>query len=686
MADGASILIVDDSPFTLDLLTQILEAEGHEVAAATNGRSALDLVPRLQPDLILMDVGMPVLDGLQTCRILKQDRATQDIPVIFITARTEIDDFQVGYRLGCADYIRKPFQKEEVVLRVRAQLRLQRLARGLERHNQQLSAVLGVIMEGTLVVDHQGCISSANPASLDHLDYSLPELIGLPFGELAPTLAGNWKDSPIHHHCLRGGEFSSRRYSLRNRHGEILPVDLRAAALQGSDGDYVGCIVAFRDISDEQESERRLVSLLSTDPLTGLVNWKQFSDQLSATLADCRHHQRRVGVLLLDLDNFRDVNDTYGHDLGDRLLTAVAERLRASVSESILLTRLGGDAFALLLDPAGDRDQASRVVHKLLESLAPPFELLGNRIYVGASIGLVGSDRVDSSAQEMIRAADIALSHAKEQGRNRVVSYSAEMQQQVVERAQVTASLREGIDRDEFRPYFQPLVDAHTGTVVGAEALLRWRHGHELIPTERFIEAAERSGLIDELGLRVLQSACIEAAAWRVIGHQHYVSVNVSAHQLRSPAFFDQLVSALDSAHLPPEALVLELTESTLLNDPVRVGAFFERVRRIGVRLAIDDFGTGFSSLNQLSQLPVDILKIDRSFIKRMHDSPTDTALVSAIIDIADTLGIEVVAEGVEQESQRRFLADKGCATLQGFLFSQALPPEELARFVGDPV
>ena len=683
MPSADTILLVDDSPATLDLLVRILEPMGYDIVAATNGNSALELANNIRPDLILMDVAMPGIDGFQTCRQMKANSALADTPVIFVTARTEMSNLQQGYEVGCVDYIRKPFEKEEVVLRVRTQLELRRLHANLSHHNAQLSALFGIIMEGTLAIDPQGLITTANRATLDHLGYGLEELVGTPIGDLIPALGGdNWLDSPIHEVCVRDEEFYSETYTFRSKTGETIPVELRAATLQGKEDSCIGAIIAFRDISSDQESQRRLVSLLSTDHLTGLVNWKQFAEQLSASLEAREQNHHEVCVLLLDLDDFRDTNDTYGHDLGDLLLTGVADRLRERFSEHILITRLGGDEFALMIDTQNCQDKPATVATQLLDTLAAPFTAAGNRIYLAGSVGIATSREVQSSAQEMIRAADVALSQAKEQGKNRYVQFSADMQRRVIERSRVTASLRQGLDNDEFTAHYQPLIDAQSGKPVGAEALLRWQHGEEIITTSHFIRAAEHSGLIDEIGLRVLNTACAAAANWRAAGHPQYVSVNVSAQQLRNPGFFDQIVSALDNTHLDPEGLVLELTESTLMEEPDRVAILLERIRLLGVRLAIDDFGTGFSSLSYLSRMKVDILKIDRSFIHTLDQDPTDTALVNAIIDIARALKLEVVAEGVEEQHQRDFLIERGCQTLQGFLFARPMPEAELLAFL----
>ncbi|MEA3413115.1 MAG: diguanylate cyclase, partial [Pseudomonadota bacterium] len=566
MGESATVLIVDDNPANLDLLVRVLEGEPYELVAARSGESAVDLVPKVRPDLILMDVAMPGMNGYETCSRIKKNEAYADIPLIFVTAKADICDLAKGYSVGCVDYIRKPIQKEEVILRVRTHLQIRLLNDKLRRHNEQLASILAVVMEGTFSIDPHGRIGTANPAALKQLGYTKQELVGRSIGEIAPGLAGTeavWKDSALYQICREGGEFCSQSYVFRKENGKDFHAEFTAAALEGEAGQVIGAIVAFRDISDFRESQQRLVSLMSTDTLTGLVNWSSFRGALTDALAGCESGDHTITVYLLDLDDFRDVNDCFGHDMGDVLLTLVADRLRERFPRDVLITRLGGDEFALMVDGSKRADSTEEIAGRIFSTLSRPFDLGENRVYVSTSVGVASSAEVPLTAEDMIRAADTAVFRAKEHGKNTCQNFSVDMQRHVQERMRTAGRLRKGLDKDEFFPFFQPLVDANSRRVLGAEALLRWRKGEQVVPTAQFIEVAERSGLIDELGSRVLYAACGEARRWRDNGHDLHVSVNVSARQLRNPEFSAMVFDTLDDAGLPPSSLVLELTEST---------------------------------------------------------------------------------------------------------------------------
>lgn len=682
MVKPATILIVDDNPTNLDLMVRVLEGEPYELVAARSGESALDLLPKVRPDLILMDVAMPGLDGFQTCRSIKSEEPYADIPLIFVTAMADVSDLEMGYSVGCVDYIRKPIRKEEVILRVRTQLQMRRLNDTLRRHNELMSSILRVVMEGTFSIDTDGCIRTANPAALKQLGYPHEALVGHSIGEVAPGLAGTesiWRASALYRVCHEGGEFRSRSYALRKHSGEDFYAELTAAALEGEAGQPIGAIVAFRDITEFHRSQERLVSLTSTDTLTGLVNWSSFREALTDALSGCESGDHQITVYLLDLDDFRDVNDSFGHDMGDVLLTRVADRLRECFPEDVLITRLGGDEFALMVDGSKRLDSTDEITERIFATLSRPFDLDGNPFYVSTSVGVATSQGDPLTAEDMIRAADTAVFRAKEHGKNTCQKFSLDMQRHVQERMRTTGRLRKGLERDEFFPFLQPLVDVTSGRILGAEALLRWRKGEQVVPTIQFIEMAERSGLIDEIGSRVLVAACRQARRWRDSGHDIYVSVNVSARQLRNPGFSAMIFDTLDDIALPPSSLVLELTESTLMDDPDTVLELFDRIRAEGVRIAIDDFGTGFSSLSYLSGLKVDELKIDQSFIAGLGEESANTPLVIAMIGMAHNLGLRVVGEGVERTSQLDFLRAQACDIAQGYLTGAPVPADVFA-------
>jgi diguanylate cyclase (GGDEF)-like protein/PAS domain S-box-containing protein len=674
------LMVVDDTPANLDLLVSMLETLGYEIGVATTGESALEIIPRLQPDLILLDVMLPGIDGYETCRRLKADEALRDIPVIFITAKTEIRDLKTGFQAGAVDYIRKPIQREEVIARIRTHVRLRSLRERLSQHNQQLSAILSVVMEGTFCVDLDGRISCVNSAALKLLGYEEQELIERPVGLLCPELGRSrsaWQASPLYDVCLNGGDYCSEKYSFNTKSGIEIPVEFTVSALTDLKGKEMGAIVAFRDITEKQDSQRQLVSLLSTDQLTGLVNWGEFTKHLDETLDAAQSGNKSVLLLLIDIDNFRDINDSLGHDVGDQLLVMVAARLSEAFNDDVMITRHGGDEFALFAVDERGTEYAEELAQRTMGLLKEPFRIQDGTIFLSASIGIVVNDERLHSAKEMFRAVDLALFRAKERGKGCHNFYSEDMQRRVLERLEMTHSLRQGLREGELTPYFQPIVDAASGNVVGAEALIRWHAESGLITPDKFIGVAESSGLIDEVGDLVLNEVCRYLTSWQQTSSPLFIGINVSAKQLRNREFPSRLQVILNKHGVIPSALSLELTESTLMEEPAEFVKMFGEFQKQNLDIAIDDFGTGFSSLSYLARMCANTLKIDRSFVAQIGEDEAGETIVRTIIGMAHSLGLKVVAEGVETERQQAFLSEHGCDQLQGYLFGKPMPAEE---------
>jgi diguanylate cyclase (GGDEF)-like protein/PAS domain S-box-containing protein len=674
------LMVVDDTPANLDLLVSMLESLGYEIGVATTGESALEIIPRLQPDLILLDIMLPGIDGYETCRRLKADETLQEVPVIFITAKTEIRDLKAGFEAGAVDYIRKPIQREEVVARVRTHVHLRSLRERLSQHNQQLSAILSVVMEGTFCVDLTGRINCVNSAALTQLGYEEEELIEQSVGLLSPALGGGtsaWSKSPLYDVCINGGDYCSEKYAFHTKSGGEIPVEFTVSALSDLKGTTIGAIVAFRDITEKKDSQRRLVSLLSTDQLTGLANWGEFSKRLDKTLSATQTDEKSVLLLLIDIDNFRDVNDSMGHDVGDQLLVMVAARFREAFGDEVMITRHGGDEFALFAEDEQGKAQAEELAQRTMDLLKEPFCIQDSNIYLSASIGVAVNDEHLHSAKEMFRAVDLALFRAKERGKGCFNFYSEDMQRRVFERLEMTHSLRRGLREGELTPYFQPIVDACSSAVVGAEALIRWHAESGLITPDKFIGVAESSGLIDEVGDLVLNEVCSYLRSWKELASSLFVGINVSAKQLRNRKFPSRLQSILDSYGVAPSALSLELTESTLMEEPAEFVKMFGEFQERDLDIAIDDFGTGFSSLSYLARMCANTLKIDRSFVAQIGKDKAGETIVRTIIAMAHSLGLKVVGEGVETEPQRIFLREHGCDLLQGYLFGKPMPADE---------
>ncbi len=446
-------------------------------------------------------------------------------------------------------------------------------------------------------------------------------------------------------------------------------------------------LARYRRLLEEKERERaaqeeRIRHQAYHDPLTGLPNRASFTEHLEEAMRRAKRAGWPLALLFLDLDLFKRVNDCLGHDAGDRLLRVAAERIRRAVREADMLFRMGGDEFTVLLEDVRGPEEAAMVATRVLETIAEPLQLQHHEIAVTSSVGIALYPRDDVVGERLVKAADTAMYRAKELGRNRYAFFAREMNERVETQMMVEAALRRALKNEEFVLYFQPRVSAATGRATGAEALLRWKHPEwGLVEPARFVPLLEETGLIVPVGAWVLAEACRAARAWQSAGLPPLrVSVNLSSRQFRSEALCDAVSEALRSSGLAPQLLELELTESLLIENVEHAMGVMGQLKAIGTIISIDDFGTGYSSLGYLKRFPIDSLKIDRSFVRDIATSPKDAAIVKAISALARSLGIGLIAEGVEEPWQVEFLRGRHCTELQGFFFSRPLPEEALVE------
>ncbi|MBB3082921.1 putative bifunctional diguanylate cyclase/phosphodiesterase [Geodermatophilus sabuli] len=563
-----------------------------------------------------------------------------------------------------------------VFLRVARVLRAEAAARALVRSQQRHSAALARhSSDAVLVLDEEGRLLS-DPTTLTTL-LGVAPVATLSGGELL-ELSG--VDRALSGAVLRealqaGGAVVDAELPCR-RDGELRWMGVRLADLR-TDPDVGGVVVHLTDITDRKRAEEALAHQAFHDTLTGLANRALFADSVDRALQNRARGGPSAAVVFIDLDGFKAVNDTLGHQAGDALLRQVADRLRSAVRAGDTVARLGGDEFAVLVQQPGDRqDEAGATAARVLDVLARPIELAGQRVAVTGSIGIaVAHD--DATGESLVRDADIAMYAAKVAGRGRAVVFDPAMRTAAVERRRLEQELTGALARDEFRLVYQPVVDLADDRVVGFEALLRWR-SPELgaVPPDVFVPVAEDLGLIGDIGAWVLREACRTAAAWRRehgVAADATMAVNVSAVQLASPQLLEDVRAALAASGLPASALVLEVTETALVDDPERAAASLTALRALGVQLALDDFGTGYSSLGYLQEFTVDVLKIDRSFVATIPADGELPPIVRGLIDLARALDLEVVAEGVETPAQRARLQAGRCARAQGYLFAAPL-------------
>ncbi|MDX1450909.1 MAG: EAL domain-containing protein [Oleiphilaceae bacterium] len=434
-----------------------------------------------------------------------------------------------------------------------------------------------------------------------------------------------------------------------------------------------------------EKAFQQLQHYAQLDRLTGMYNRDEITNILVNLMERAKRDGRKLALLFLDLDHFKNINDSLGHDVGDMLLKSVAQRVQQTVRKSDFVARLGGDEFAVILDELEREEDAGLVAQKILDNLVLPHELERHEILVSSSIGIALYDDSYLTAADLLKAADAAMYQAKRKGRSQFAYFSPELEAQALKRMEIARALNEAISENELSVFYQPQFRASNGELIGFEALMRWHRKGEWISPALFIPIAEESGLIPRLGEWILRHCCHQLKQWQnegIIDEQVKVAVNISNRQIQANNFLQILEDALKESQLPPHCLELELTESTVMDDPKTTISMFNKIHALGVEIAVDDFGTGYSSLNYLRQLPLDCLKIDQSFVKDISVDRNDEAIVKAIIGLSHTLGLKVVAEGVENETQSHFLRQHQCDTLQGYLFGRPIPATKVAHFV----
>ncbi len=553
----------------------------------------------------------------------------------------------------------------------------------MEEALRQSAAVFENTTEGVLITDPAGRIAAVNRGCAEITGYGPQELVGRTAAVLKSGrheedfYAAMW--AAIRETGCWQGEVWNRR-----KDGDIYPQWLNISVVKDEQGTVTHYVGVFADISAMKESESKLDHLAHHDSLTGLPNRLLLHARIEHSLERARRNGTRLAVLFLDLDHFKNINDTLGHPVGDLLLQETARRLAACVREEDTVARLGGDEFTLLLEDLQDAHFAGEAAQRILAALAEKFVLQGHEVFVTCSIGISLFPGDGADVTTLLKNADSALYRAKEQGRDNYQFYTQELTARALERLALEASLRHAVPRGELRLHYQPQVDLYSGRVVGMEALLRWQHPQRgLVPPAEFIPLAEESGLILPIGEWVLRTACARLKAWIDAGLPKIrVAVNLSSRQFNQKNLFDTVAGVLRDTGLDPHCLELELTESLIMRDPEAAIATLARLRSLGVYFSIDDFGTGYSSLSYLKRFPIDRIKIDQSFVRNITTAPEDAAVSQAIISLSHSLNLKTVAEGVETAEQREFLRSRQCDEVQGFHFSRPLPEEEMEQLL----
>ncbi|MHA7817976.1 MAG: putative bifunctional diguanylate cyclase/phosphodiesterase [Pseudohaliea sp.] len=689
-----TLLAVDDDPGLRLLAEAAFAEEGYTVLLASSGAQALELLRNNRVDVILLDLLMPGMDGFQTCARIKAVPEFAQTPIIVLTGLDDIDAVEQAYGAGAWDFTGKPINWPILKHRVRYALRASRAFAG-ERRAARLSRTIDNSHSEVITYELEtGRLLSANRSALANLGYDEAELIGMPFFSIAHGPSDTNLAAGLARLSERGQVNTS--LELLRRDGSRYPAE-GIFLFSGEERPHV-VIGILQDVSEQRRVEAELHRLAHYDELTQLPNRRLLNEHVRGALSRAARAGSRCAICLLDLDGFKRVNDTLGHSAGDRLLQEVAERLSSVVRahdfvardapidgpQLSQLARFGGDEFFLLVTEFTDDTAPSRVARRVLERVAMPYEIGGTNLTITASLGIALYPDDGDTLDELMMRADTAMYRAKQDGKNNYAYFTHESGVNTVARLELETELRRAIDKGQLELHYQPQLDDQLREVVGVEALVRWRHPVQgLRPAGSFIPMAEETGLILPVGDFVLGEALRQLEEWRPrLGDSFKMSVNVSALQLRQKDFRQRLETLLAQFEARRGHLVLEITESALMTHAASRLQWLDELKSAGVQIAIDDFGTGYSSLSYLTRLPIDYLKVDRSFVADLERGDEGAAVTRAVFRMAQELGIRIIAEGVESEQQLRLLRSMGSCTVQGWLVSKARPAADLLDFV----
>ena len=697
------ILIVDDDPVILKSLKDLLAVRGYPTDTAVGGKEAIIQLDQKPYDVILLDLHMPYVTGHDVMAHIKNNRI--DTSVIIVSGETSFESARDAVSKGAYDFLRKPYAADELVITLSNALKEKRLEKQNKLMQMQLREserlhryLVDTSPDIIYILDPEGNFTFINERVESLLGFAKNELIGKHYSLL------------VHHDDLeqakyvfnerRIGKRASRNVELRLKckddgaprffETRTLPIEMSSMGIYANADNethksYLGTYGVARDVTDRKLAEETINFQAYHDLLTKLPNRALLRDRLSLAISQARREDEMLAVMFLDLDRFKNINDSLGHMIGDELLQQVSTRLKSCLREGDTLARFGGDEFTLLLPKVGDkREDVSAIAQKITSILKDPFMIDGHELYVSVSIGIAMYPQDGNNMEALIKHADVAMYHVKGKGKNGYQFYSNDMNTPYFKNLSMETGIHKALLNNEFNLVYQPQINLKTGEIIGVEALLRWQHPeHGIISPSEFIPFAEESGLIVEVGHWVLKSALAELSRWQNAGLPNVrMSINMCARQLAESNIVPIIKRTLTDYGLPPDSLEIEITENTIMDDMDSIVRKLKELSEFGVTIAIDDFGTGYSSLSYLHRLPIQTLKIDRTFLKESRFSKGDNTIVNTIVAMAKGLQLNVVAEGVETQAQLDYLRSIDCHEAQGFLFGKPLPSDVIAQLL----
>lgn len=688
------VLVIDDDDTIRMLAEEFLSQAGFVVSEAENGLQALEILDSVEPDIILLDVEMPQLNGFATCARLRQMPRYSSTPILMLTGLHDSDSIDRAFHVGATEFATKPINWTLLRHRLRYMLRASKVVNQLAKSQDSLIAAQRIARLGNWAFD----INTSTLELSDQL-YTLfgieKDQVSVSLFTLLETIHQDDRDSVKQWitEATNGIDVASINHRIVRGDGSTIDVTQQLEAVLDSNGKVTFLQGILQDVTERRKAEEEIYRLAYYDNLTSLPNRELFKTHLERALYRAKNNERLVAVLFVDMDDFKKINDTFGHAVGDLLLQEVGRRLVKSVrgNDKVVgrnfeqtIARMGGDEYTILLSKISDPEEAKCVAQRILDNLSKPYKLDGNDVYSTPSVGIAVYPKNGKTSDELLKNADMAMYSAKRGGKNLFMMHDEVMSEEVQKLYTLDSQLRGAMGRDEFSLHYQPQLDLSSGKMDGIEVLLRWDNIElgSVSPVE-FIPIAEENGFIVCIGEWVMRTACYAAKKWLDEGYVfERIAVNVSALQFVRPDFPDLVAQILEETQLDPSSLELEITESLLAADTENAVNTLRKLKALGVQLSIDDFGTGYSSLSQLKNFPIDRLKIDRSFIQGITSSLDDAAIANAIISMGNSMNLQVLAEGVETEEQLEFLKNNNCDEVQGYYFSRPLPTERMIEFL----
>ena len=696
------ILVADDDRRILNSVEALISMHGYSADTVNNGEQAIAELKRQHYDLLLLDLMIPGRSGLDVIDFIEEQEL--DVTVIVLSGDTSLSNAIHSLGHGAYDFLRKPFAPEQLihtlenVIKKRSLENENRSMHGRLEHSEKLYRyMVNSSPDIIYMLDQRGVFTFINDRIESLLGFNKDELIGQHYSVL--VFPDDMKEARYVFNERRTGERASRNVEMRLRCKDsanspryfdtnAMPIELSAlgmyvAPADGNTESYIGTYGVARDVTERKSAEKIIRYQAFHDLLTGLPNRALFKDRLKLSIPQARRRSQMLAVMFLDLDRFKLVNDTLGHVRGDELLQGVAKRLISCMREGDTIARVGGDEFMILIPQLADRDDVRRTAEKIIKELERSFDLEGHEVFVSTSIGISIYPEHGEDLDTLIKNADIAMYHIKEEGRDGFKFFNDEMKAKFSHFLTLETGIRKALERDQFKLFYQPQVDMRSGEMIAVEALIRWQHpSRGLLPPAEFVGHAEECGLIIPIGDWVLKQACLDLQAWRATSLPNFrMSINLSALQLAHEQV-NGIIPLLAEHGIPGEAFEIEITENVIMQDLDSVVKKLTMLSKHGIEVAIDDFGTGYSSLAYLQKLPINTIKIDRSFVRDVRLIKGQTSIVNAIIAMAKGLGMKTVAEGVETEEQLEQLLKLDCNVIQGFLVAKPMPSVDLLKWL----